>query len=470
MTIRNLFPGDPAWTGRENAMNSGPRTTSPLSLVEVHTAGASTLSLKTIHPTPAPIREALRPGPFNETFHTADASSTCGPSRVLMVVESAAGGTGRHVLDLCEGLIARGRDVHMIYSTGRIDQMFVDRMARISGLRTASLRLRTNVHPADAAAVVAIRRYAREHGPFDVIHGHSSKGGALARLAAVGTRARSFYTLHGFIIMDPGLALWKRGIYLSIELALGMVTKGIVAVSPEEARAAVRLGLGRSRVKVVPNGIGPIQLTPRAEARRTLGVADDATVVGFVGRLVDQKAPDVLLRGFAQASRTIPNARLTLAMVGSGPLDAPLRALADALGVGDRVLWLGERDARGLLSGFDLFALSSRKEGLPYVVIEAMAAGLPVVATRSAGVEILVDPGVTGIVVPPDDPDAFGEALAGLGGDPDRLARQGQAARARSARFTIDAMVEGTLAVYQGLTPPATSPVSHPSRSPSATT
>ncbi len=152
-------------------------------------------------------------------------------------------------------------------------------------------------------------------------------------------------------------------------------------------------------------------------------------MIGFVGRLVSQKAPEVLLKAFVNVVNVCPAARL--AMVGSGPLAAEMEALAAALGVADRVLWLGERDARGLLAGFDVFALASRKEGLPYVVLEAMAAGLPVVATTSAGVEILVEPGVNGAVVPVGDAVAFGTALAALAIDPALRARQGQAAPPR---------------------------------------
>lgn len=102
-----------------------------------------------------------------------------------------------------------------------------------------------------------------------------------------------------------------------------------------------------------------------------------------------------------------------------------------------------------MLAAFDLFALASRKEGLPYVVLEAMAAGLPVVATASAGVEILIDPGITGAVVAPDDADAFAQALIRLVSNPPLLARWGQASRQRATLFSIDAMVDRTLAAYR---------------------
>ena len=177
-----------------------------------------------------------------------------------------------------------------------------------------------------------------------------------------------------------------------------------------------------------------------------MGVADDAIVIGFVGRLVEQKAPEILIKAFAITVKAQPRARL--ALVGDGPLEGPMRELAAKLGIADKIIWLGERDARGVLAGFDLFALSSRKEGLPYVVLEAMAAGLPVVATTSAGSEILVIPGVNGAVVPPDDAPLFARALIDLVTDPIRMAQCAEGSRQRVTRFAIDAMVDRTLEAY----------------------
>jgi glycosyltransferase involved in cell wall biosynthesis len=369
--------------------------------------------------------------------------------RVLMVLESSSGGTGRHVLDLAEGLTRRGCEVHVLYSTGRTDRFFLDRVDRLdrAGVRCTPMPMRTSIHPTDFSAVRAARRYFEDFGPFDVIHGHSSKGGAVARLAALGKGVAAFYTLHGFIIMDPGLARLKRMFYFLIELALSLRTDRIIAVAPEEERSAVRMGLGRSRVIHIPNGVDPPDLAPRNIARQQIGASAGAFVIGFVGRLVNQKAPDVLVRAMARAAGAAPHARL--ALVGAGPLDEPLRALARELKVEDRILWLGERDANTVLAAFDVFAVSSCKEGLPYVVLEAMSAGLPVVATATAGVESLVDTGVNGVVVPCGDSAAFSEALVELASDAAKVERYGLASRQRVARFTIDAMVDQTLAAYR---------------------
>ena len=363
-----------------------------------------------------------------------------------MVVESAAGGTGRHVLDLADGMSQRGCEVHVVYSTRRLDQLFKDRLAELRGVRSIALPIRTSPHPADIAIVKAVRKYMRANGPFDIVHGHSSKGGAIARLAAMGTGASAFYTLHGLIMMDPLLPRWKWLMYLSLELVMAQWTKRIIAVSPEENRAAVRLGFGKSRMALIPNGISNLKLASREQARAAMGVPQDAIVIGFVGRLVEQKAPEVLIEAFAQTAKVSPQARL--AIVGSGPLQGPMREFAAQLGITDKIVWLGERDARGVLAGFDLFALSSRKEGLPYVVLEAMAAGLPVVATTSAGSEILVIPGINGQVVPADDSKAFGDALISLVTDPQLLAACGDGSSQRIKQFSVDAMVESTLAAY----------------------
>jgi glycosyltransferase involved in cell wall biosynthesis len=375
------------------------------------------------------------------------------PLRVLLVVESSGGGTGRHVLDLAEAFVARGVDVHLIYSPPRADAIFLERVKAIAGLRATQVAMRTAPHPGDLGVVWRVRRYMKAWGPFDLIHGHSSKGGAIARLAALGTRTGAVYTLHGLIMMDPGLPRWKWLFYLSIELTLSLRTRRIIAVSPEESRGAVRVGLGSSRVVTIPNGIGVMRVTPREAARRAMGVPPGAIVVGYVGRLVDQKAPDVLIRAFAAAANKVPSLRL--AMVGAGPLDEPMRELSRALGVAERVVWLGERDARDVFAGFDMFALSSRKEGLPYVVLEALVMGLPVVATSSAGVELLVTTGENGAVVAPGDDVAFGRALAETAADRERMRRYGVVSRERAARLTVGAMAERTLAVYVQCLAPA---------------
>jgi RraA family protein len=159
------------------------------------------------------------------------------------------------------------------------------------------------------------------------------------------------------------------------------------------------------------------------------------------------------VKAFAMAAHEAPRARLII--VGSGPLEGPLRRLADGLGIGNRVSWLGERNGTAVLPAFDLFAIASRKEGLPYVLLEALAAGLPIVATATAGVELLVQHGGNGFIVPPDHPGALAAVLKELTVDPQRLAPLGRASRERASEFTAEAMVDRTLATYLSCLPEA---------------
>jgi RraA family protein len=363
-----------------------------------------------------------------------------------MITEASGGGAGRHVLDLSEGLASRGWDVHLVYSPHRTDRFFRERLGRSNALTHAVCPMGRNIQPGDLTAMRWVGRYTRDFGPFDVIHGHSAKGGAVARLAALATGTPVVYTLHGCVLLDPGLSLRKRLLYHAIEWSLSKVTDRIIAVSPEEQRFLIERGFGRSRVALIPNGIAPIAFPPRTAVRRDLGLPEDTVAVGFIGRLVDQKAPDVLLKAFAMASRGEQLCRLVL--VGSGPLEGSLRGLADSLGITDKVLWAGERDGTSVLPAFDLFAMTSRKEGFPYVMLEALAAGLPILATASAGVELTVRHGENGWIVPPDRPESFAAALFDLMSDPRRLERFGRASLERSSRFTTDGMVDRTISTY----------------------
>jgi glycosyltransferase involved in cell wall biosynthesis len=369
------------------------------------------------------------------------------PMRVMLIVESSGAGTGRHVLDLAEGLSQRRCQVHVLYSTLRLDRLFADRLAALKSVHSAVIDMKTAPHPSDVGVVRFVRRYLKEFGPFNIIHGHSSKGGAIARLAALCTNIPAFYTLHGLIMMDPTLPRWKWALYLAIERLLELRTARIIAVSPEEQRAAIGLGFGKSRVVIIPNGISDWKLASRADARAEMGVRPDELVIGFVGRLVEQKAPEVLIEAFGRTLTRVPNVRL--ALVGDGPLGKPLRELAKRLNVQDKVLWLGERDSRGVLAGFDLFALPSRKEGLPYVVLEAMYAGLPLVVTSSAGCEILVRPHKNGLIIPTDDAEAMSDALSRLLSDPSRLGNCAEMSRNYVQGFSVDTMVESTLKEYE---------------------
>lgn len=186
----------------------------------------------------------------------------------------------------------------------------------------------------------------------------------------------------------------------------------------------------------------------RAAARAELGLPQDAFVVGTVGNLTPKKDQATLLAAHARLRPHHPRARLVL--IGAGPLESRLRAHADELGVTDSVLFAGSRpDVPALLPGLDVFTLSSRQEGLPVALMEAMTSGLPAVVTRVGGMPEVLDDGDQGLLVEPGDPAALAAALGRLADDRELRERLGAAARERAARFDVAGAQRAVEAVYE---------------------
>jgi glycosyltransferase involved in cell wall biosynthesis len=237
----------------------------------------------------------------------------------------------------------------------------------------------------------------------------------------------------------------------------GMASK-LVNVSRKVLEQASAAGIRREHMTVIPNGIPPTQLPSngRVETRRELGIADDAVLVLSVGRLVYQKGHEYLIQAMQMSVRESPSIRAVIC--GEGPLRDVLERKVTRLGLEGRVTLTGNRlDIGRYLSAADIFVLPSRWEGLPVALLEAMDAGLPVVATGVEGVEEVIQNADEGILVPPEDARALAASISALGKDAGRRARMGAAARARvRASYTTDIMCEKYLALMQNLIPPAT--------------
>ena len=368
---------------------------------------------------------------------------------------------GRHVIDLAKGLARASHRVELVYSPLRMDAAFgrgLDELSRL-GVRPTPLPMRRAPGPWDIPAALALRRFIRGRGPFDVVHGHSSKGGALARLAALGLPGARVYTPHAMFTMDEALPAPQRWLFGAAERALDRLGRGVILVSEEERRHAAACGLAPPRggeeeafaatslptlVQMVGSGPGP-----REPLRRRFGLDAGQVCVGFIGRFARQKAPADLLEAFAIIAPEAPQARLV--MVGDGPLGPSLREEAGRLGIAGKVVWAGVIDGRDAAAAFDVFALPSRYEGLPYTLLEAMAAGLPVAMTAVGGAGSVVRDGREGLVVPVGDRSAMAEALLNLVQDGNLRRRLGEAARARVREFSTREMVDGTVRVYEAL-------------------
>ena len=369
------------------------------------------------------------------------------PLRILQVVEATFAGVGRHVMDLCKALLARGHEVHLAYSPLRMEGRFERSMEELSNLVAYRIEMPRCPSLLDGRVILELRRYLRKHGPFDVVHGHSSKGGAIARLASHRS-ARRVYTAHAFRTLDPQLGLSGRLIYGMAERVLGQgLTDAFIAVSKEEAEEARRLGIGPDRAHVVPNGIEPPNVPGRAEVRTQLGLTETSICLMWVGRLGSQKAPDRFVRLLARLVREAPEVQGL--MIGSGPLEVQIRALISEHGLSGNLRLMQDDHAARYMPAADVFALTSRYEGLPYVLLEAQSLGVPVVAFEVGGLSSAIEPGVTGFTCGQAEEDRYLDALRRLIKDPDLRAAMGHAARQRARQFGLDLMVDRIEALYR---------------------
>lgn len=364
--------------------------------------------------------------------------------RILLISEPASAGVGRHVMDLSQGLLAAGHEVHLVYSPRRMDETFASDLRAMSGLKTTVMDMRRAPHPSDLVAAGRLRAFLRRNAPFDVVHGQSSKGGALARLVARAFAA-IVYTPHCVFTMNPDIGRIGAAVFGGIERWLGRRSDALIAVSEDEAAHLRALGINPEIVHCVPNGLHPPRWRSRDEVRAELGLRPETTVVGFLGRLLPQKDPLLLVHAFAKLAPRQPDA--VLAIAGDGPLEVEAREAVRAHGLGGRVLWLGFRRPVDVMPAFDVFALPSRYEGLPYVLLEAVASGLPIVATPVGGTETVIDRGVNGIITEATAED-FAIGLGKVLGDHALRSRMAASARQKAGQFTIARMVDRTLDVY----------------------
>lgn len=361
--------------------------------------------------------------------------------RVLLVIEPSGGGSGRHVIDLARELAALHHEVVVVYSPIRAEPMFVRELQGLSLVAVEALPMRRAVGLWDIGAARALRRVIDRLGPFDVIHGHSSKAGALVRLVAPRGSAR-VYTPHAFRTMDPATGNWDRILFGGVETLLAsLVSDAVIAVSPEEAEHAQSLGIPANKLHLIINGLAPAPVVDREAARDVLGLKRGDIAVGFVGRLCAQKDP---VR-FAEAIRLAHarNPRLRGIVLGDGELKgATLASGGNALTVHSGL------NAREYLPAFDLLVMTSRYEAMPYVLLEALQAGLPILSTAVGGTSVAVVEGENGALL---SLDAAGTEIADFilsHAHSDRLAALGAASRVKGARLTASKMARETLSVY----------------------
>ena len=385
-----------------------------------------------------------------------------GPLRIVRAIARLnVGGPARHAVLLCRDLDRRGYDSLLVFGeTGPGEASFED-LATAAGIRrerVSTLGRRLHLW-SDVQAFRALVRIIRREHP-DIVHTHTAKAGALGRVAAAlvnlarprSRRALVVHTFHGHVLAGyfsrPGSLAARLA-----ERALARLTDVIVAISEEQRRDFVeRFRIAPAdRVVTIPLGLelgayaalGP----PSADARRSLNIDPEAVVFGFIGRFVPIKNLPLLVHAFARAAID----RAVLLLVGDGEERPTLESLARTLGVEAAIRFAGwRRDLEQIYAALDVVVLTSNNEGTPVALIEGLAAGRPCIATAVGGVPDVVENGVTGLLVPPNDVAVFAAAIKRLAADPTARHRMGAAGRTKvTAAYSIERLVRDLDAMYR---------------------
>lgn len=366
--------------------------------------------------------------------------------RILHVLRAPLGGLFRHVIDLTREQIARGHAVGLVTdsSTGgaRADAVLAELEPSLS-LGLLRLPMRREPHLQDIPAAIRIAGHTRSLA-VDVVHGHGSKGGVYARLPALLPRSGlpiRAYTPHGGSFNYRSIPLVERS-YMMTERVLAHATDIFLFESAYIAlQFRERVGPTSKLVRIVANGVSPAEFVP-------IEPTPDTVEFLYVGELRAAKGIDTLIDAIALLSPQLQKAP-RLVLVGSGPDEARLIAYAAARGVAEAITFVGPMPARQAFRLGRILVVPSRAESLPYIVLEAGAAQVPMVATNVGGIGEIFGP-CNDRLIPCDRPPILAAALkAILARDPAELRHEAASLAAFIAtRFTVAGMAEAVLTGY----------------------
>ncbi len=367
--------------------------------------------------------------------------------RIVHCLRAPVGGLFRHVLDLAGAQAALGHHVGIVADSEAVNALTEQRLDEIAPSLTLGIK-RIGMHRLPALSDFAAHRAVTDHVRglgIDILHGHGAKGGAFARLAgralkAQGAQLKTFYTPHGGTLNYAPSSVEGR-FFMGLERVLDRFTDGLIFESAFAARVyGERIGVGKAPRRVVPNGLQPRDFVAQVPA-------ENAADFLFIGELRALKGVDVMLRALAQlnAGRAVG---LRAVIVGAGPDAETFKALARELGLVPVVTFPGALPAAEAFPMGRTLVVPSRKESFPYIVLEAAAAGMPLIATNVGGIPEIVA-GSDTVLIAADDVAALAAAMTQC---VDKLA----AARARAqrlkiavaARFTVQAMTGAILGFY----------------------
>jgi len=367
------------------------------------------------------------------------------PLRILHCLRSPVGGLFRHVRDLASEQARRGYEVGILCDDTATDSLTESRLAELDEAITLGVHrvsMSRGLGLSDFSAFMATRRLLQTLG-IDVAHGHGAKGGAHARLAArslkrAGHSIITTYTPHGGSLnYNPGTAAAR--VFMGLERQLISATDGLIFESAfAQGRYLEHVGGANIRRQVTFNGLLPEEFEPPV-------LCDGATDLLFIGELRDIKGVDVLLDAIAQVRQTRP---VTATIVGEGRDSVPLQAQAKNLGIEAAVRFVGAKPARDAFTMGRVIVVPSRKESFPYVVLEAAAAGLPLISTNVGGIPEIVS-GTDTRLIDCDDVASLASVIHQVLENPEQAAAKAGRLRDRvGSSFTVANMTDEICHLY----------------------
>lgn len=370
--------------------------------------------------------------------------------RICHISEATVGGVFTHLIQLATNL---GPEYEQTFVLSSIKNPGLIQLEDFYGHRLKIIDMARDIKPfADMSSIFKLVTFLR-HNKFDIIHCHSSKGGAIGRIAALTQpRAKVVYTPHCFAIHDFN-SRFKNMIYAALERMLAGITDKVICVSDGERKLGLEKRIFNHNTSVViPNGISiqPVNLE-KAGHRKSFYLkqwfnVNDGLLVGFVGRMSEQKNPRHLLEAISR----LRDPKIFTVFIGDGELLNECSVLAGELGISDRVHFTGHVDnAQDFMPIMDVFISTSLWESMPYSILEAMASAVPVVATNITGTNDIINNGNNGILIEPNDVDELSEQLDELSEDTDfRTYLGAQAKQTIIERYSLDRMVKKTRRLY----------------------
>ena len=374
-------------------------------------------------------------------------------SKILFVVTQAElGGAQRYIFDLATNL--PGENYEIAVAAGGNNSTVENLFTKLDEKNVKSYSLKNLVRPVnpwlDLKAYFELKELIKKFKP-DILHLNSSKAGVIGALAGRRAKVKKIiYTVHGFVFNEP-LPSWKKLFYFWSEKFSAHFKDKLICVSDFDRQTGINKKIAPPKKLVtIHNGLNPVKLLNRNQARTALGLALDKKIVGTIAHFYPTKNLKSLVQAADIVIKKYPET--VFAIIGDGQLRSELETEIDHLGLNNKVVLLGEKpQASQYLPAFDIYACSSAKEGLPYLIIEAMKAGLPTVSTNVGGIPEIITDRQNGLLVKSGDSNELAKAIMNILED-DQLAQKlsQQAKTDLLTKFTLVEMITRTEEIYHG--------------------